>query len=112
MQMDPALRDEAKQWYDGARKQVDTWVDRYGLEPRQVAAVIANLSPQKDWFMNMSLATHDGCLLLSSGLCCWAEMNRRLRIVLKDEKQAIQVSKTAKDTTREAFKLQRDVWKK
>ena len=46
-QMDPALRDEAKQWYDGARKQVDTWVDRYGLEPRQVAAVIANLSRKK-----------------------------------------------------------------
>lgn len=55
-QMDTEIRAEAKQWYDGARKQVDLWVGRYGLEPRQVAAVVANLSPQKDWFMNMSLA--------------------------------------------------------
>jgi hypothetical protein len=54
--MDPALRDQARQWYDGARRQVDTWADKYGVEDHQVAAVIANLSPQKDWFMNMSLA--------------------------------------------------------
>ena len=55
-QMDPEVRAEAKRWYDGARKQTDIWVARYGYEPRQVAAVVANLSPQKDWFMNMSLA--------------------------------------------------------
>ena len=43
-----------------------------------------------------------------------AEMNKAFtRIVLKDEKgKLIQVSKIAKDTTREAFKLQRDIWKK
>ena len=55
-QMDPNLRETARKWYDGARKNVDIWSARYGLESRQVAAVIANLSPQKDWFMNMSLA--------------------------------------------------------
>ena len=55
-QMDPEVREISKQWYDGARKLTDKWSKRYGLEPRQVAAVIANLSPQKDWFINMSLA--------------------------------------------------------
>jgi hypothetical protein len=55
-QMDPAVRDIAKRWYEGARKQVDAWAARYEIEPRQAAAVVANLSPQKDWFMNMSLA--------------------------------------------------------
>ena len=55
-QMDPAVRDIAKRWYDGARKQVDAWASKYQIEPRQAAAVVANLSPQKDWFMNMSLA--------------------------------------------------------
>ena len=55
-QMDPAVRDIAKRWYDGARKQVDAWAAKYEIEPRQAAAVVANLSPQKDWFMNMSLA--------------------------------------------------------
>jgi len=114
-QMDPALRDEAKQWYDGARKQVDIWVDRYGLEPRQVAAVIANLSPQKDWFMNMSLAERMmDVYSYRQDYVADAEMNKAFtRIVLKDEKgKLIQVSKIAKDTTREAFKLQRDIWKK
>jgi hypothetical protein len=55
-QMDPEIREIARKWYDGARKNIDIWSDRYNLEPRQVAAIIANLSPQKDWFMNMSLA--------------------------------------------------------
>jgi hypothetical protein len=55
-QMNPEVRAIAKKWYDGARKLTERWADRYGIEPRQAAAVIANLSPQKDWFMNMSLA--------------------------------------------------------
>ena len=55
-EMSPEVREIAKRWYDGARELSDTWAQRYEIEPRQVAAVIANLSPQKDWFMNMSLA--------------------------------------------------------
>lgn len=55
-QMKPEVRARAKLWYDGARKQTEKWSSDFGLEERQVAAVIASLSPQKDWFMNMSLA--------------------------------------------------------
>ena len=55
-EMSPEVREIAKRWYDGARKLSEEWAGRYEIEPRQVAAVIANLSPQKDWFMNMSLA--------------------------------------------------------
>jgi hypothetical protein len=55
-QMKPEVRETARKWYDGARRQTEVWAKEYGLEQRQVAGVIASLSPQKDWFMNMSLA--------------------------------------------------------
>lgn len=49
------LRTSGKLWYDGARKLVDAWRTRYALPDRSVAGVLAALSPQKDWFMNVSL---------------------------------------------------------
>jgi len=52
----PELRDEAKKWYDGARKISEEWAGKYGTNTRQNAGVLAVLSPQKDWFMNVSLA--------------------------------------------------------
>jgi hypothetical protein len=54
--MKPEVRERARRWYDGARRQAEVWAGQYGLKERQVAGVIAALSPQKDWFMNMSLA--------------------------------------------------------
>jgi len=55
-QMSEEERERSQQWYVGGRKFVDTWADRYGLHPAQAAAVIAVLSPQKDWFVNMTMA--------------------------------------------------------
>jgi len=52
----PELREEAKKWYDGARKISEEWAGKYGTNTRQNAGVLAVLSPQKDWFMNVSLA--------------------------------------------------------
>jgi len=52
----PELREQAKKWYDGARKISEEWSGKYGTETRQNAGVLAVLSPQKDWFMNVSLA--------------------------------------------------------
>lgn len=48
--------DRASRWYDGANAIVLRWADELGLEPRQVAGLLANLSPQKDWYQNVSLA--------------------------------------------------------
>ena len=50
------IRSRSKLWYDGARAIVDRWAPKYGLTDAQVSAVLAVLSPQKDWFMNVSLA--------------------------------------------------------
>lgn len=55
-QIDPAIRDSSKRWYDGARTIAERWAQKYDLHPRQVAGVLAALSPQKDWFQNVSLA--------------------------------------------------------
>lgn len=55
-QMPEATRDRAKLWYDGARKIAERWAKQYGKTPQQVAGMMAVLSPQRDWFQNVSLA--------------------------------------------------------
>jgi len=50
------IRKRSKLWYDGARKITNDWAKKYGLTNAESAGVIAVLSPQKDWFMNVSLA--------------------------------------------------------
>jgi hypothetical protein len=55
-EMKPEIRARAKQWYDGARKQTVKWSREFGVEPRQVAGIIAALSPQNPWYTNMSQA--------------------------------------------------------
>lgn len=54
--VDPKTRDRAKLWYDGARKVAERWSARYGITRSQAAGVLAALSPQKDWFENVSIA--------------------------------------------------------
>ncbi len=54
--MDPDMRARAKLWYDGGRKTVETWAERYGISEMQGAALIAVLSPQNPWFANVSQA--------------------------------------------------------
>jgi hypothetical protein len=51
-----ATRAISKQWYKGANKIVQRMADRHGVSLAQASAVAANLSPQKDWYQNASLA--------------------------------------------------------
>jgi hypothetical protein len=55
-QMPPQIRERAKLWYDGARAITDRWSKKYGVPDIGIAGSIAALSPQKDWFQNVSLA--------------------------------------------------------
>lgn len=50
------LRARATHWYDGARILADNFADKYSYQAEQVAGVMAALSPQKDWFMNVAQA--------------------------------------------------------
>jgi hypothetical protein len=49
------IRERAKLWYKGANRITKDWSKVYSYNVRQVAGVLAVLSPQKDWFMNTSL---------------------------------------------------------
>ena len=48
-------RERSKKWYDGARAITDRWSEKYNLPDSSIAGVLAALSPQKDWYMNVSL---------------------------------------------------------
>ena len=52
----PEIRDRSKLWYDGAREITERWGEEYSMPRSGVAAALAALSPQKDWFMNVDLA--------------------------------------------------------
>ncbi len=49
-------RQRSKLWYDGANKLSKEFSQRFDVPDTSVAGVMAALSPQKDWFMNVSLA--------------------------------------------------------
>ena len=55
-QIPQEIRDRSKLWYDGARALTLKWSEQYDQPPRVIAAVIAALSPQKDWYQNVSMA--------------------------------------------------------
>ena len=50
-----AVRERAKLWYDGANRIANDWTSKYGISLRQSSGVLAVLSPQMDWFKNVSL---------------------------------------------------------
>ena len=51
-----SIRGRSKLWYEGGNKLVKQWAADYGLNDSAVAGVIAAMSPQKDWFQNVSVA--------------------------------------------------------
>jgi len=44
------------QWYDSANKMVSKLAEKFGKSTKQLAGVVAAMSPQKDWDQNVSLA--------------------------------------------------------
>jgi|SRR5215472_10240191 len=46
----------AGKWYEGANKIAHDLAQEFNVHPRQAAAVLAALSPQKDWYQNVDLA--------------------------------------------------------
>jgi SAM-dependent methyltransferase len=53
--IDPAMRNQTRMWYEGANRLSAELGDRYGRPVEQMSAVMAALSPQKDWYQNYSL---------------------------------------------------------
>jgi len=54
--VEPNIRARSKKWYDGGRRIADSWAEKYGVPNYAVAGSIAALSPQTDWYANVSRA--------------------------------------------------------
>lgn len=54
--MHPVMRERAKLWYEGANRIAQDMAKRYNITLEQSSTALAVLSPQKDWFQNVSLA--------------------------------------------------------
>ena len=69
-------RDRSKLWYVGANRFADQMAKKFGVPRASMAGVIASLSPQKDWFMNASMAERVGDILTNHRNTPWsAEMS-------------------------------------
>ncbi len=78
--MDPDLVERAKLWYVGARRIAEWLAARYGITDMQAAAMLAVLSPQKNWFENVSMADRIGDILTSARNERWSpEMEKNFR---------------------------------
>ncbi|CAB4165374.1 hypothetical protein UFOVP821_44, partial [uncultured Caudovirales phage] len=84
------IRARSKLWYDGARAIVDRWQAKYpNLTDSQIAAVLAVLSPQKDWFMNVSLGERVIDILANQRNFRWDDqMAGYVDNILKSEQEA------------------------
>jgi hypothetical protein len=50
------VRDVSADWYVGANRVAGELAQKHGVDVEEAAGVIAALSPQKDWYQNVSLA--------------------------------------------------------
>lgn len=54
-QVPSGTRQNSKLWYDGANRLANDRARMYGVQPSAMSGVYAALSPQKDWYQNVSL---------------------------------------------------------
>ena len=52
----PDIRPTSSLWYDGAKQINNGMAHEYGRRPENIAGLVAALSPQRDWFMNVENA--------------------------------------------------------
>jgi hypothetical protein len=83
----PETRERSKLWYDGANKIAKDFSSVYKSEPHTNAGVLAVLSPQKDWFMNVSLGDRVLDTMTNYGGYKWDNnMGKNANIIFGDPK--------------------------
>ena len=80
------LRERAKKWYDGGRRMAEVWGNRYGISPQSAAGVIAVLSPQKNWYENVSLAERILDCVYGKNNMAWDDAMTKAATVKKNRK--------------------------
>jgi len=66
-------RERSKLWYDGANRIAKDMARDFGVSMEQVAGIMAAMSPQKDWFQNVSMAERALDILTKQGNKSWDE---------------------------------------
>lgn len=93
--MDAQQRERAKLWYVGGRRIVDEMAKRYGITDMQAAAMLAVLSPQKNWFENVSMAFRIGDILSAQREATWNDaVDRAFRKEVADIKASVPIAKS------------------
>ena len=89
-QIPAEIRQRSKLWYDGARQITDRWAVKYDKSDAQIAAVLAVYSPQKDWFMNVSLAERTLDIVKDQQNFAWDDkMSAVADVILAKEQYAL-----------------------
>lgn len=88
-QVPEATRQRSKLWYDGARNITNRFSADYSVPDQAVAGVLAVLSPQKDWFMNVSLGQRVLDIVTKQQSARWdSSMDEMAKIIWSKEKYA------------------------
>lgn len=96
----PTYRQEATKWYPGARGIVDRWTKKYPLKDVQLAGATAALSPQKNWYMNVSLVERMVDIFLENQNFAWTKkMDATMKRIFNPNK----VKKESARATRQAL---------
>jgi len=81
------IRNRSKLWYDGANKIAKQMGKEYSLTDMQVSGILAAMSPQKDWFQNVSMAERAIDILSKRGDMAWdANMLKYAQSYVKNTK--------------------------
>jgi hypothetical protein len=67
------IRQRSKLWYDGANKIATQMANQFDVTMEQVAGIMSAMSPQKDWFQNVSMAERALDILTMHGDKAWDE---------------------------------------
>jgi hypothetical protein len=88
-QVPEETRQRSKLWYDGARSIVDRWTMDYNMPDQAISGVLAVLSPQKDWFMNVSLGQRVLDIMTGKQQHRWDDaMTNMAKVIWSDPKYA------------------------
>lgn len=111
-QVPEATRQRSKKWYDGARKLATDFSNDFDIPDQAVAGVLAVLSPQKDWFMNVSLGERVMDTMVNQSNVRWddAMTQTAARILKKDEDQPMVQKITGKTLSELEKPLEKAVW--
>lgn len=110
-QVPAEIRERSKLWYDGANKIAKEWASRFNQSEAAIAGVLAALSPQKDWFMNVSLAERVLDVWTSKQDFRWDDaMTKTAERIFVKEQYADGVARIAGKTLAEAPPELKSMW--